>query len=75
MHSAKAFGIIGLVAASFSLPVQAGSTSAEENARLLAQVEPRIKAIYEKGEFRMRFFHATWLPDGSGYLKLETPPA
>ena len=40
---------------------------------MLAQVEPRIKAIYETNEFTMRSFTATWLPDGSGYLKLETP--
>ena len=42
-------------------------------ARLLAQIEPRIKAIYERDEFAIRSFTATWLPDGSGYLKLETP--
>jgi len=41
--------------------------------RLLAQAEPRLKAIYETDEFRMRSFGATWLPDGSGYLKVETP--
>jgi len=62
-----------LGAASFIQPAQAGSTSVEESARLLAQVEPRIKAIYEKDEFRMRSFGATWLPDGSAYLRMETP--
>jgi dipeptidyl-peptidase-4 len=46
---------------------------AEETARLMAQIEPRLKAIYEKNEFAVRSFTATWLPDGSGYLKLETP--
>ena len=49
-----------------------GETAAESMARLLSQVEPRIKAIYETDEFRMRSFGATWLPDSSGYLKLET---
>jgi dipeptidyl-peptidase-4 len=62
-----------LVAASFAQPAQAAGTPAEENARLLAQIEPRIKAIYERDEFAVRSFTATWLPDGSGYLKLETP--
>ncbi|MGA2498470.1 MAG: DPP IV N-terminal domain-containing protein [Tepidisphaeraceae bacterium] len=62
-----------LVATSFTRPAQAAGTSAEESARLLAQIEPRIKAIYEANEFAMRTFRATWLPDGSGYLKLETP--
>ena len=28
------------------------------------------KTIYEADEFRMRSFGATWLPDGSGYLKV-----
>jgi len=73
MNSAKAIGIIGLVVASLARPVQAASPAAEAIARLLAQVEPRIKAIYEKNEFAMRSFRATWLPDGSGYLTLETP--
>ena len=62
-----------LLAAALVRPVQAASPAAEESARLLAQVEPRIKAIYETKEFAMRPFAATWLPDGSGYLKLETP--
>ena len=55
------------------LRVQGAGPVVEASARLLAQVEPRIKAIYETGEFRLRSFDATWLPDGSGYLKLETP--
>ena len=62
-----------LLAASFARPAQAASPAAEASARFLAQVEPRIKAIYETNEFAMRSFRATWLPDGSGYLKLETP--
>lgn len=65
--------LAALVAASFARPAQAVSAAAEASARLLAQVEPRIKAIYETDQFRMRSFGATWLPDGSGYLKLETP--
>ena len=73
MNSAKAFGVIGLVAASLARPAQAASPAAEASARLLQQIEPRIKAIYETNEFAMRSFGATWLPDGSGYLRLETP--
>ena len=41
--------------------------------RLLDQIEPRLRAIVETDEFRSRSFDATWLPDGSGALKLETP--
>jgi dipeptidyl-peptidase-4 len=62
-----------LMAAAFARPAQAASPAAEDSARLLAQVEPRIKAIYETKEFAMHPFGAAWLPDGSGYLKLETP--
>jgi dipeptidyl-peptidase 4 len=62
-----------LTVATLALQAHAASPAAEERARLLAQVEPRIKAIYETDEFRMRSFRGTWLPDGSGYLRLETP--
>ena len=62
-----------LVAASLAQRAQAAGPAAEESARLLALVEPRMKAIYETNEFAARSFTATWLPDGSGYLKLETP--
>ncbi len=63
-----------LVAAAFAKSAQAASPRVDENARLLALVEPRIKAIYETNEFAVLSFRATWLADGSGYLKLETPP-
>ena len=62
-----------LVAAAFARPVPAASPAAEDTNRLLVQVEPRIRAIYETREFATRACEATWLPDGSGYLKLETP--
>lgn len=51
----------------------AASPATQATARLLDQVEPRIRAITESDGFRQRSFDATWLPDGSGYLKLETP--
>ncbi len=61
-----------LVAISFARPAQAANPAAEASDRLLAQVEPQIKAIYETNEFAVRSFGATWLPDGSGCLRLET---
>ena len=78
-----------LVAASFARPAQAAGTPAEENARLLAQIEPRIKAIYERDEFAIRSFHchlaAGWLGLSevgdarrrvrSGGRQLRLPPA
>ncbi len=66
--------VLALVAAvAFARSVPAASPVAKEQESLLAQVEPRIRAIYETREFATRSFEATWLPDGSGYLKLETP--
>lgn len=66
--------VILLASSCYSIPASsAANTAAETNARLLAQVEPRIQAIYGKKEYAMHPFTATWLPDGSAYLKLETP--
>jgi dipeptidyl-peptidase-4 len=62
-----------VVVAAFARSVPAASPATEETSRLLAQVEPQIKAIYETHEYATRSFAATWLPDGSGYLRLETP--
>ena len=39
-----------------------------------AEAEARLRAIFERGEFNSRSFRASWLPDGSGYAVLETPP-
>jgi hypothetical protein len=50
-----------LVTASFPRLVHAASPAAEENARLLTQIEPQFKAIYESDEFAVRSFTATWL--------------
>ncbi len=41
-------------------------------ARLLAQAEQRIKAIYEQREFNANSFSGIWAPRGATYLKLET---
>ena len=73
MNVTRAFGVIGLATAAFARFADAASPAEESNARLLAQVEPRIRSICETDEFRMRSFRTTWLPDSSGYLKWETP--
>lgn len=40
----------------------------------LAELEPRIRAIYERREFRPAEFVAEWLPDSSGYwIRKEDP--
>ena len=60
-------------AAALIMPARATGPAKEVNAGLLPQAQLRIKAIYETDDFRVRSFEANWLPDGSGYLKLETP--
>ena len=39
-----------------------------------ADTESRLKAIYERGEFRPRIFQAEWLPGSSGYTVQERDP-
>ena len=38
------------------------------------QAESRLKAIYERGEFRVQKFSAEWLSDSSGYTVEEREP-
>lgn len=45
----------------------AAESSSDATKRILADVEPRIRAIYERREFRPAEFVAEWLPDSSGY--------
>ena len=52
----------------------AAETPAEAVRRQLAEVEPRIRAIYERREFRATEFSAEWLPDSSGYRIQERDP-
>jgi len=72
-RAARPSALALLVTAALVGLVQAASPAPEISAGLLEQIEPRIRAIYETNEFAVRSFTATWLPDGSGYLKLETP--
>ncbi|MFM8952379.1 MAG: hypothetical protein ACKOOF_04860, partial [Planctomycetaceae bacterium] len=65
--------VAALIALSASARSIAAGPATEATTRLLDAVEPRIRAIEETDEFHVRSFDATWLPDGSGYLKLETP--
>jgi len=52
----------------------AAETPAEAVRRQLAEVEPRIRAIYERREFRAAEFSAEWLSDSSGYRIQEYDP-
>ncbi len=61
-----------LAAASLARPAHAASPAAEPNARLLALVAPRIKAICEANEFAVRCFTATWSPDGQSISYIQS---
>jgi dipeptidyl-peptidase-4 len=41
---------------------------------VLKEAESRLRAIYERDEFRPRRFRANWLPDSSGYTVREPVP-
>jgi len=45
--------------------------SAQRHRDLLEQAEQRLRAIYDRGEFRARRFRGEWLPDSSGYTVSE----
>jgi len=59
--------IVGIVA----VPDIRGQTSKE---LILKEAESRLRAVYDRGEFRAKRFRADWLPDGSGYTVLEPVP-
>ncbi len=59
--------LIGMFAAA-DLPGQ------EAGDPILDKAESRLRAIYERGEFRAKRFRADWLPDGSGYTVPEQVP-
>ncbi len=44
------------------------------NQAALKEIEPRLRRIYEQGEFRAKRFRADWLPDSSGYTLMEPVP-
>jgi dipeptidyl-peptidase-4 len=47
--------------------VAAAESSRETTQRILAALEPRMRAIYERREFRPAEVAAEWLPDSSGF--------
>jgi hypothetical protein len=71
--SLASFGFSFLAAATLLMSARATGPAREANDELLAEIEPRLKAVHETDKFRMRGFSATSLPDNSGYLKLESP--
>ena len=60
-----------LVAGMVSVSAIHGQIAREQ---ILKEAESRLRAIYERREFRARRFRADWLSDSSGYTVLETVP-
>ena len=53
----------------------ASETHAERVSELtLERAESRLRAIYERDEFRAKRFRADWLPDSTGYTVTEPAP-
>ena len=64
------FILVSIVSAT-ALPDVCAQTSRE---LVLKEAESRLRAIYDRDEFRPRRFRADWLPDSSGYTVLESVP-
>jgi len=55
--------------------VAAPDTHAQDSKeRILKEAESRLRAIYDRGEFRAKRFRADWSPDGSSYTVTEPVP-
>lgn len=69
----------GVVVACFASVCIAGTVLSaaddpESRRLILRKAEPRLRAIYDREEFRPKRFRADWLPDSSGYTVLEPVP-
>jgi len=62
-----------IVSSPFRVPSAPAAISEDDEAGLLARAELRVRAIYDKRDFSVERFRATWLPDSSAYMTLETP--
>ena len=67
--STIAFSTLVCIVCIIDVPDLCAQTSKE---LILKEAESRLRAIYERGEFRAKRFRANWLPDGSGYTVLES---
>jgi len=67
--AASCFLLIGIL--SVVAPDSPAQTPQED---ILKKAESRLRAIYERDEFRAKMFRADWLSDSSGYTVLESVP-
>ena len=64
-----------VVSAWSTAAVAAPENSIQESRKsALKKIEPRLRGIYEQGEYRARGFRGDWLPDSSGYTGMERVP-
>ena len=68
--AASCLFLIGILS-SIAVPAVPAQTPQE---RPLKEAESRLRAIYERNEFRAKRFQADWLSDSSGYTILESVP-
>jgi dipeptidyl-peptidase-4 len=46
----------------------------QDSKEILKETESRLRAIYDRREYRAKRFRADWLPDSSGYTVMELVP-
>lgn len=73
-HSCRAVALVCALALSLPIANAQAATPSEEVKRALAAAEPRIRAIYDRREFRASLVSAEWLPDSSGFTVQERDP-
>lgn len=66
--------VIGAPTGSAAKKTASGGHNQTAHQGLLNQAEARLRAIYDREEFRAKRFQADWLPDSSGYTILESAP-
>ena len=62
--------LVGLL----SLPAASETRAERVPEPTLESAESRLRAIYDRNEFRAKQFRADWLPDSTGYTVMEPAP-
>lgn len=71
MKTSRALVCVFLVGTLHISAIQENCAEADQKV-LLKMAESRLRAIYDRDEFRARQFRADWLPDSSGYTTMES---
>ena len=70
-HLPSASSLLVVLVAMISAPATCSETAPEP---MLKKAQSRLRAIYDRNEFRARRFRADWLPDSSKYEVMEAVP-